>query len=810
VSVRRSLPEPAGLTRRALLRAGAATAGMLALRTPAGRAATLRAATKRTAKNAALPPISATYDFNQGWRFGGAYRPGSQTPGYSDAGFSRINLPHTVTRLSWGDWNPSSWEQLWIYRKRFSIAPPTDGRVFLDFDGVMTNATVYLNGIEMAEHLGGFLPFSVELTDQLHPGENDLGVVVDSRLLDVPPQGNAGGVTSVDYLQPGGIYRDATLRVVPNAYVSDVFAKPVNVLSSRPGLETAITVDSTDTPRDRLELTVELLEGSKVIATKTVKEAIRRGITTINVSLSGLDGISLWSPSSPKLYTVRIELFGTGVSSQIVETTIGFREATFEVGGFYLNNERLQIFGLNRHQLFPYTGMAAPARLQARDAQRLRTELNCNMVRCSHYPQSPHFLDACDQLGLMVWEEPPGWQYIGDANFEAVFLQNVNDMVIRDRNRPSVVVWGTRLDETGSYPTLYAQARQLAYELDGTRQTTGAMDTASTAGWEEDVFARDDYGGSSAGVELSPPLPGLPYMVSEAIGAITGAPLYRWIDPSATLQLQTQLHAEVHNQARANPAYAGVLAWCGVDYASLVGGGRVWQNLRWPGVMDTFRVAKPGAAFYRSQVSPATTPIIVPAFYWDFGPASPPTGPGANSILATNCDQLEIYVDGALLATATPDTADFGNLPYPPVIVDLGSIDGAALPVLQVNGYYQGTMVTQLQMASNTAQDHLVIDLEDASITGDGTDATRLTFRALDVYGNQRPYVSGNVTVSVSGPAVIVGQNPFAFAEYGGVGGVLIRSETGKSGKVTVTASHPTLGTASAKLTVANAKGKYL
>ena len=92
------------------------------------------------------------------------------------------------------------------------------------------------------------------------------------------------------------------------------------------------------------------------------------------------------------------------------------------------------------------------------------------MVRCSHYPQSPHFLDACDELGLMVWEEPPGWQYVGDAAFQALVVQNVHDMVVRDRNRPSVIVWGTRLNETANYPALYAQTRQLAYSLDGSRR----------------------------------------------------------------------------------------------------------------------------------------------------------------------------------------------------------------------------------------------------------------------------------------------------------------------------------------------------
>src|SRR5262249_14686256 len=145
-------------------------------------------------------------------------------------------------------------------------------------------------------------------------------------------------------------------------------------------------------------------------------------------------------------------------------------------------------FGLNRHQLFPYTGMAAPARLQRRDAEILRYELNCNMVRCSHYPQSPHFLDACDELGLMVWEELPGWQQLGDHRWQDFVVQNARDMVVRDRSRPSVVIWGTRLDETPNSHALYARTRRVARYLDGSRPTSGATLQHSTSGWGEDVF----------------------------------------------------------------------------------------------------------------------------------------------------------------------------------------------------------------------------------------------------------------------------------------------------------------------------------
>ena len=800
-----------GVSRREVLRSGVLGGAALALNSSAARAAAVAGKTspKAPAVGAHKGTSGATYDFNQGWRFGGAYVNGAQEPGYSDAAFARVNVPHTVTPLSWGDWNPAAWERVWIYRKEFSGAKLTGGRVFLDFDGVMTDATVYLNGVEMAQHQGGFLPWSVELSDELVAGANVLAVVVDGRWLQVPPAGNAGGPNDVDYLMPAGIYRDVKLRLVPDAFISDVFARPTGGLTGSPGLEVKATIDAVSPAPGGAQLTVELLDGSRTVAEGSVNVSVKKGSTVSRVTLSALSGIALWSPAPPQLYTVRTTLSGTSIPSHTLEVTTGFRQATFTADGLYLNGERLQIFGLNRHQLFPYTGMAAPQRLQARDAELIKNELNCNMVRCSHYPQSPHFLDACDQVGLMVWEEPPGWQYVGDPRYQELVLLNVHDMVVRDRNRPSVIVWGTRLDETASdYDQLYAETRELAYTLDGTRQTTGAMYTQNLAGWAEDVFAYDDYHTSDGNAILEPPLTGLPYMISEAVGSIDGPPLYRWIDSSQTLGTQALLHAQVQDIAMSNPAYAGLLAWCSIDYDSLSGGDRIWQNLKWGGVLDTFRVPKPGASFYRSQVSTAT-PVIFPAFYWDFGPSSPATGPGANAMIATNCDLLELYVDGQFLASATPDTASFGNLAYPPVFVDL-TVVGSGLPTLQINGYIGGTLAASLQMSSNTATDHLSLDLEDASIEGNGFDATRFTFRALDAFGNQRPYVDGNVALVVKGPAVLVGQDPFNFAGYGGVGGAYIRSEANHTGVVTVTASHPTLGAASAALTVTAPTGRYL
>jgi beta-galactosidase len=784
---------PPGLapSRRAILRTGA-VGGVLASLAGCGA---VRPA----------PPADAwaSYDFNQAWLFGGPYVPGCTDPGYDDRGFAQVTLPHTVTPLSWGNWDPASWEAVWIYRKHFGLPPGSRRRrVFVDFDGVMVNATVLINGTTVSTHQGGYLPWSTELTGHLTGEDNVLALIVDSRWLPVPPGGAPAGASAVDYLQPGGIYRDATLRVVPEVFLSDVFVRPVDVLSHDRSVQVQATIDAAAVPSGPVRVSARLQDGSEVLGTASAAVTITGTPTTLVVlTITGIRDVTLWSPSTPKLYTVQVRLARAGGQAHTVAVRTGFREATFEPDGFYLNGERLQIFGLNRHQLFPYTGMAAPARLQRRDAEILRLELNCNMVRCSHYPQSPHFLDACDELGLMVWQEPPGWQYVGDAEWQAIMLQNTSDMVVRDRSRPSVIVWGTRPDETANYPSLYARARGLAYQLDGSRQTTGAMAIHSTAGWAEDVFGYDDYHSTGGRAELLPPLPGVPYLVSEAVGALDGSPTYRWIDTGAVLAEQAVMHAEVHSIARSNPGYAGVLGWAGIDYASLNGGSRIWEALKTPGVIDTFRVPKPGAAFYRSQQDPSVSPVILPVFFWDFGPGSPPDGPGAKAMIATNCDRVEVYVGGAHVATGTPDARHFGGLSYPPVFVDL-TVDAASRPELRIDGYLGTRLAASVRMSADTARDRLALTADDASILADGSDTTRLTFRALDAYGNQRPHVTGQVSLSLTGPATLIGDNPFEFGGYGGVGGAFVRSEPGRPGLVSVTASHPVLGQARVRVTV--------
>jgi beta-galactosidase len=167
--------------------------------------------------------------------------------------------------------------------------------------------------------------------------------------------------------------------------------------------------------------------------------------------------------------------------------------------------------------------------------------------------------------------------------------------------------------------------------------------------------------------------------------------------------------------------------------------------------------------------------VIAPAFYWDFGPASPVTALPAAMICA-NLDRLELYVGGELFAAALPDTDGYPHLDYPPSFADFRTVDGSSRPELRIDGYLGADKVASRSFSADPAGDVLALAADDTEIDGDGVDATRLEFRAVDRYGAPRPYVAGQVTFDIAGPAVLVGDNPFDFAAAGGAGAVWIRS----------------------------------
>jgi beta-galactosidase len=718
-----------------------------------------------------------------------------------------VTLPHTVTPLSWQDWKPARWERTWLYVNTFDAPPASSGRrVFVDFAGAMTHSTVTLNDAMVAEFLGGYLPFSGELTSHLRPSGNRLSVLLDATFnQNVPPDRPAPSVSrDVDFWQPGGIYRGVRLRVVPQAFIAGVFSRPVKASDWR--VDVQVTVNAGIVPAEAATLRVDMRDGARVLSSGTVDVPIPAagGQVTVSTTLTRLGDITVWDcrDARPKLYTVVATLLVGGAPVHEYEVRTGLRTIAFQEDGFYLNGRRVTLVGLNRHQLYPFAGGAMPARVQAKDAQILREELNCTMVRCSHYPQSPDFLDACDELGLMVWAEVPGWGYIGDPAWRDLACRDVETMIVRDRNHPSVILWGVRLNETHDDPEFYGKTNEIAHCLDSSRPTVGAVSGGRlTADYQQDVFSFNDY---SPGPALEPPVngPGRPYLVGEAIGTLSGpARFYRRTDAQAVQQGQATAHATVHDIAASDDRYCGLLAWSGFDYLSGSGRNR-YRGVKYTGVADLFRIPKPGAAIYQAQVDPAIAPVIAPAFYWDFGRTSPASRLTA-AMICSNLDYLKVHVGGSLLATVEPDRAGYGHLAYPPSFIDFSAVDGSSLPELRVDGYLGPALVASRLFSADHAGDSLSLKADDEAIAGDGVDATRVVFRAVDRYGAPRPYVKGKVTFTITGPHVLLGDNPFDFKRAGGAGAIWIRSRPGSSGAVVVTASHRALGQAEVTISVA-------
>ena len=754
-------------------------------------------------------PARRVIRLDNDWLFAGKQNPAEVPPAFHDAGLSRITLPRTVVPLSWRNWDPGTWENVWLFHRSFRLPGPIEGmRLFLHFDRIMAGARVAVNGHALPPHLGGFLPFEREVTSLVRPGTNDLSISVDSRWLNVPPSGSMRGPRSIDYLLPGGITGSVSLRAVPRAFLRDVFAKPVDILDRDRRLELLCRVDA-DVPLPvPIQLVARLRHRGRTIASASESAPLEKQEQEFPLTVGELKDAPLWDIENPRLCDLSVTLLLDGEPIHDSLVRVGLRDARFITEGFFLNGKRLRIFGLDRHELFPYVGFAAPPRSMRRDAELLRHSYNCNMVRCSHYPQSEAFLDRCDEVGLLVWEELPGWQYIGDTEWQSLAIRDVGEMVRRDRNHPSVVVWGVRINESHNDPALYRRTRELAKSLDNSRPTSGTMTPSSKKTWREewhqDVFAFDDYHSAPDGsVGIDPPIPGHPYLITETVGQFDYAKgsnfdaIYRRAGDPGLQAKQALYHAEAHDRAANYPRCSGAIAWCAFEYASLM---NAWEGIKCPGIADVFRIPKLGASFYLAQVDPAVRPVIEPSFYWDFGPRTP-LGPGREAIIFSNCDQLKLFVDGKPHAVLQPARDRFPNLQYAPFFADL-RVDAQRRPELRMDGYVDGRRVISRSFSSDSSHDRFRLHADDHELRADGADATRLAFAVVDRFGSPRAFAGGAVTLTLDGPATIVGDNPFQLEDSGGAGAVWIRTFSAHPGKVMITGRHSSLGSAKEIITV--------
>ncbi|MBR5896358.1 MAG: glycoside hydrolase family 2 protein, partial [Lachnospiraceae bacterium] len=371
---------------------------------------------------------------NDGWSFYKGLQDKNIDFNRATGNAETVRLPHTVEVTPFNCFDESSYQGIFFYEKDITVPMDWKGKsARITFEGVAHEATLYLNNKMLYTHKCGYTAFTVDVSDMLSYGaDNRISVAVDSNeTLNQPPFGFV-----IDYMTYGGIYRDVYFDVTDRRFLKDVFLhSDFDFDAGKLTLRDDVTLsEAAADGREDLELKV-YMDGS-LLGTKALKES-----TGVSEPLSfdiNLNDVTLWSPESPKLYKIETKLLDKeGAVLDTHSFDFGFRHMEFRADGFYLNRKKTKIVGLNRHQSYPYVGYAMPASMQIMDANVLKYELGLNAVRTSHYPQSHDFIKRCDEIGLLVFTEIPGWQHIGDDSWKKIAVENVHDMVLQYRNHPS-------------------------------------------------------------------------------------------------------------------------------------------------------------------------------------------------------------------------------------------------------------------------------------------------------------------------------------------------------------------------------------
>ncbi|MEG0764334.1 MAG: glycoside hydrolase family 2 TIM barrel-domain containing protein, partial [Oscillospiraceae bacterium] len=523
-----------------------------------------------------------------------------------------VDLPHCNKEMPLQYFDEKEYQFISNYSHKMPEIPEGK-RVFLQMDGVMSAFTLSAGDIKFTECKGGYLPHTVELTNI--KCADTLNIEVDSREReDIPPFGFA-----IDYLTFGGIYRDIWLYTTDACVLTQAFVRyevtQINGTRGTVKCTPEIHIDSALEYKAAAKISVKIQGESFALQTELTK-----GNAFYTLPSFEIENIELWSLEAPKLYTVEISLTGDEFADT-ASLSIGFRKMELTENGAYLNGKRINLMGLNRHQSYPYVGYAMPKRAQQHDAQALKYELGLNLVRSSHYPPSPWFLDECDKLGLLVMEEMPGWQYISKReDWRKQACSDVKDMVTRDFNHPCVITWGVRINESQDDDELYTQTNKIAREIDSSRPTSGVR-CLEHSHMLEDIYTMNDFihDGSSNILRTQEHITGLsnkvPYMVTEFCGHMY--PTKRF-DQEERLIEHALRHGRVQSLAAQKDDTLGAVGWCAFDYNThydFGSGDRVCYH----GVMDMFRIPKFAAAVYKSQRPVNMGYVLEPLTYWARG-----------------------------------------------------------------------------------------------------------------------------------------------------------------------------------------------
>ena len=578
--------------------------------------------------------------------------------------WEKINLPHTpfVEPLV----VLHQWQGICYYRKILNVSKKEiDKQLWLEFEGAMHLADVWVNGQHLIQHSGGYTPFVVDVTGMLHADRgNEILVRLDNRNNPLIPPGKP--LETLDFCYYGGLYRDVNLIVkhpvhithpimanevagggifVTYPYVSKQEAeiKVKTQVSNKVGTQRHLTIRHT-----LYEWSKKKGRGKKVALVESPL-VLAAGTTQHHTQQFTVNNPKLWYPDSPALYVLRTEVMDGRKVTDCEDTRIGIRriEMTREKG-FVINDKPLKLEGSNRHQEYPYVGNAISDQAQYRDMYQIRDN-GFNTVRLGHYPQDPSVLEACDELGLLVIEPIPGWQFFNKAQgFVDHTYKDIRDLIRRDRNHPSVIMWETTLNESWPPKSWKDQAVRIAHEEFPGDQCYTSGDTYGYDGF--DVCYNDWKEGYNRPNTTSKPGFIREYYDYEFGGHYSTTRVTRGDGDYALMQNAWNAQWS-HNRYRAYyPWTIGGAVWRMYDYNR-----GCCDNICYSGLADLFRLPKFGLLYFRTQMKEGTFTPAGPMTYEVFINSHWLEGSSDTLQVYGNVDEVKLQLNGRVIARQYPD-----------------------------------------------------------------------------------------------------------------------------------------------------------
>ena len=411
------------------------------------------------------------FSMNPAWRYHKGEVANAEATTFDDSQWSVVSLPHGTEYLPTEASGCINYQGVVWYRKHFELDKAFKGKkLFLHFEAIMGKSRVFVNGKQLTEHLGGYLPVVVDITEAINwNGDNIVAVWSDNSDDKSYPPGKAQRV--LDYTYFGGIYRDCWLVAHNNVFVTDpnhenvtaggglfVAFDKVSEASAEVLLKAHIRNANKNTFKGSLVYELQTAEGVVVATSKGRISVVGENAASFERKIT-VSKPALWTPDSPTLYNLYVRILDS--KGNVVDgyrRRIGIRSIEFKgKEGFFLNGKHYNepLIGANRHQDFAVVGNAVANSAHWRDAKKLR-DLGMRVIRNAHCPQDPAFMDACDELGLFVIDNVPGWQFWNkDPQFEQYIYSDIRHLVRRDRNHPCVWFWEPTLNET-RFPASFA------------------------------------------------------------------------------------------------------------------------------------------------------------------------------------------------------------------------------------------------------------------------------------------------------------------------------------------------------------------